>query len=275
MTLGERMKEYEFQSRTRLLRRTPVIIRLDGKAFHTFTRGFDKPFDENLTRIMQDTTLKLCSSIQGCVFGYTQSDEITLVLVDYKELESCAWYDNQVQKICSVASSIATNAFNEALSDEIITMETELREWNSNYAEYHHTFTEEEDAKEKAIIEHMKAKINLMEDKMFKATFDARAFNLPAHEVINNIIWRQQDATRNSINSLAQSLFSHKELQGINSKDVQNKMLTEKDVNWNDEPTYIKRGSAVRKNDEGKWYVDYDMPILTDNREYINDLVIF
>ncbi len=275
MTLGERMKEYEFQSRTRLLRRTPVIVRLDGKAFHSFTRGFDKPFDENLMRIMQDTTKMLCENIQGCVFGYTQSDEITLILVDYKELESCAWYDNQVQKICSVASSIATNAFNEALSDEIITMETELREWNSNYAEYHHTFTDEEDAKEKAIIEHMKAKINLMQDKLFKGTFDARAFNLPAHEVINNLIWRQQDATRNSINSLAQSLFPHKQLQGLNCKTVQDKMFIEKDVNWNNLTTSQKRGTAVLKDEEGKWYIDYDMPILTDNRDYINKLIIF
>lgn len=275
MTLGERMKEYEFQSRTRLLRRTPVIIRLDGKAFHTFTRGFDKPFDSELMRIMQNTTLKLCNSIQGCVFGYTQSDEITLVLIDYKELESCAWYDNQVQKICSVAASIATNAFNEALADEIVSMETELREWSSNYAEYRHTLTDEENTKEKETIEYMKKKIALMDSKMFKGIFDARAFNLPVHEVINNLIWRQQDATRNSINSLAQSLFSHKELQGINSKDTQNKMLTEKNVNWNDLSTPKKRGTAVRKNEEGKWYIDYEMPILTDDRDYIDKLVIF
>ena len=249
MTLGERMKEYEFQSRTRLLRRTPVIIRLDGKAFHTFTRGFDKPFDENLMRIMQDTTKMLCENIQGCVFGYTQSDEITLVLIDYKELESCAWFDNQIQKIVSVVSSMATNFFNKNLLDEI---------------EY-----------EKAKINPNGAKINLMQDKLFKATFDARVFNLPPYEVINNIIWRQQDATRNSINSLAQSLFPHKQLQGLNCKTVQDKMLTEKNINWNDLTAPQKRGTAVRKNDEGKWYIDYDMPILTDNREYVSNLVIF
>lgn len=249
MTLGERMKEYEFQSRTRLLRRTPVIIRLDGKAFHTFTRGFDKPFDENLMRIMQDTTKMLCENIQGCVFGYTQSDEITLVLIDYKELESCAWFDNQIQKIVSVVSSMATNFFNKNLLDEI---------------EY-----------EKVKINPNGVKINLMQDKLFKAIFDARVFNLPPYEVINNIIWRQQDATRNSINSLAQSLFPHKQLQGLNCKTVQDKMLTEKNINWNDLTAPQKRGTAVRKNDEGKWYIDYDMPILTDNREYVSNLVIF
>lgn len=250
MTLGERMKEYEFQSRTRLLRRTPVIIRLDGKAFHTFTRGFDKPFDEELMRIMRNTTKALCEQIQGCVFGYTQSDEITLVLIDYKELESCAWYDNQVQKMCSVAASLATNAFNKFIFDEI------------------HNLKEAKTEKEIA-------KRRLLLNSIFKGSFDARAFNLPAHEVTNNLIWRQQDATRNSINSLAQSLFSHKELQGINSKDVQSKMLTEKNVNWNDLSTPEKRGTAVRRDEEGKWYIDYEMPILTDDRDYIDKLVIF
>ena len=249
MTLGERMKEYEFQSRTRLLRRTPVIVRLDGKAFHSFTRGFNKPFDENLMRIMQDTTKMLCENIQGCVFGYTQSDEITLVLIDYQNLESCAWFDNQVQKIVSVASSMATNFFNKNLMSEI---------------DY-----------EKSRINPNNVKINLMQDKLFKGTFDARAFNLPAHEVINNLIWRQQDATRNSINSLAQSLFPHKQLQGLNCKTVQDKMLVEKDVNWNNLTTPQKRGTAVLKDENGKWYIDYDMPILTDNRDYINKLIIF
>lgn len=90
MTLGDRMKEYEMQSRTRLLRRTPVIIRLDGKAFHTLTRGLDKPFDRDFMEIMQKTMLSLCEQIQGCVLGYTQSDEITLVLIDYQRIESMA-----------------------------------------------------------------------------------------------------------------------------------------------------------------------------------------
>lgn len=250
MTLGERMKEYEFQSRTRLLRKTPVIIRLDGKAFHTFTRGFDKPFDAELMRIMQNTTKALCEQIQGCVFGYTQSDEITLVLVDYQDRETCAWYDNQVQKMCSVAASMATNAFNKAIFDEIHNLKGA---------------TEEKDI----------TKRKLLLNSIFKGSFDARAFNLPQHEVINNLIWRQQDATRNSINSVAQSLFPHKQLQGINSKDVQHKMLIEKDVNWNDYSIPEKRGTAVLKDEEGKWYIDYNMPILTEDRDYINKLIFF
>ena len=112
--LGKRMKEYyEGVPNTKLMRRTPVAIRLDGKAFHTFTRGFQKPFDEVLIKSMQETTKYLCENIQGCVLGYTQSDEITLILVDYKNLDSSAWFDYKVQKMCSIAASMATMAFNQ------------------------------------------------------------------------------------------------------------------------------------------------------------------
>ena len=81
--LGQRMKTYyEEIPKTRLMRRTPVAIRIDGKAFHTFTRGFQRPFDDILIQSMEETMLYLCKNIQGCVLGYHQSDEITLILVD-------------------------------------------------------------------------------------------------------------------------------------------------------------------------------------------------
>lgn len=100
--LGTRMKTfYENIPKTRLMRRVPVAIRLDGKAFHTFTRGFQKPFDFVLMDAMQQTMKYLCENIQGCVFGYTQSDEITLILVDYQKFTSSAWFDYEVQKMCS------------------------------------------------------------------------------------------------------------------------------------------------------------------------------
>ena len=112
--LGMRMKEfYEKPYKTKLMRRTPVAIRIDGKAFHTFTRGFQKPFDNVLMKSMQETMEYLCKNIQGCVFGYTQSDEITLILVDYQKFTSSAWFDYEVQKICSISASMATMAFNK------------------------------------------------------------------------------------------------------------------------------------------------------------------
>ena len=117
--LGERMKGYENVTRTHLMRRCPVIIRIDGKAFHTFTRGFQKPFDSILVQSMQETMKYLCENIQGCVLGYTQSDEISLVLVDYLRLNSCAWFDNNIQKMASVAASMATMKFNQVFADHV------------------------------------------------------------------------------------------------------------------------------------------------------------
>ena len=118
--LGERMKKYEYVTRTHLMTRTPVIIRIDGKAFHTFTRRFKKPFDEILVKSMQETMKYLCENIQGCILGYTQSDEITLVLVDYKELDTCAWFDYNIQKMCSIVSSMATLAFNQIFTRNVV-----------------------------------------------------------------------------------------------------------------------------------------------------------
>ena len=259
MTLGERMKEYEMVSRTKLMRRIPVLIRLDGCHFHTLTRGLDKPYDINLINIMQKTMLSLCEQIQGCVFSYTQSDEITLVLVDYQKLESMAWFDNQVQKMCSVAASIATQAFEKALDEEIENLYVEV-DWAR------------ENGWEEEVIKNIK-KARKLEEKKYKANFDARVFNLPISEVINNLIWRQQDCIRNSINLLAQSLYSHKELQGISCKDLQNKMLIEKNINWDNERTDFKRGTTAIRDKNGKWFIDKEIPIFKENRDYINDLI--
>lgn len=208
---------------------------------------------------MQKTMLALCEQIQGCVLGYTQSDEITLVLVDYQRIESMAWFDNQVQKMCSVAASIATSAFEKALHEEIESLTVDALWYNHNCM-----LDKEKECWNKQ---------ELLIDKQFEANFDARAFNIPIHEVINNLIWRQQDATRNSILSVAQSLYSHKELQGIGTKELQNKMLTEKNVNWNDYKIDEKCGIAAIKDNEGKWFIDELTPIFTEDRDYINRLV--
>lgn len=106
-SLGDRMKGYENIARNYLTRRIPTIIRVDGKAFHTFTRGMEKPFDRILMTTMQNTMKYLCENIQGCVFGYTQSDEITLVLTDYATITTDAWFGYNIQKMCSVSASMA------------------------------------------------------------------------------------------------------------------------------------------------------------------------
>ena len=250
--LGIRMKEnYENVAKTKLVRRMPVAIRIDGKAFHTFTKGFKKPFDEILIKSMQETTKYLCENIQGCVFGYTQSDEITLILVDYEKLETCAWFDYEVQKLCSISASMATMAFNKFFAKNVDEWYDENYSYNTN--ELNTTY-------QKAICK--------------GAMFDARCFNIPKEEVTNLIYWRQLDAIRNSIQMVAQSQFSHKEIQGLSCNELQNKLLTEKDINWNDYPIVMKRGSACIKNPNGKWFIDEKMPILKENdRKYVNKLI--
>ncbi len=118
-SLGDRMKDYESVPSLKLLRKTPVIIRIDGKNFHSYVKkiGAKKPFDENLIDTMAATTEFLCKNIQGCRLGYTQSDEITLLLIDYGNIESDAFFDNKVQKICSVVASMATAFFNQKIKE--------------------------------------------------------------------------------------------------------------------------------------------------------------
>lgn len=113
-SLGDRMKNnYEKKSQLELYRRMPVIMRLDGKAFHTLTRNCEKPFDKHLSDCMEQTMLEVISESQGSKIGYTQSDEISILFTDYDTHETQAWFDYNVQKLCSVASSIASVKFTE------------------------------------------------------------------------------------------------------------------------------------------------------------------
>ena len=254
--LGTRMKTYyEAIPQTKLMRRTPVIIRIDGKAFHTFTKGFEKPFDKIMVKTMQETTKYLCENIQGCVFGYTQSDEITLVLIDYQKLTTSAWVDYDVQKMCSIAASMATLAFNKFFYENVF-LYNGMASVDMSNKEYPY-----KEVYAKAIKK--------------GAMFDARVFNIPKEEVTNCVYWRQLDATRNSIQSVGQANFSHKELQDKTCNMIQDMLHEQKGINWNDYPTCLKRGTAVKKNESGSWYIDLDMPQLKgDDRCYLDELIM-
>ena len=116
-SLGDRMKgHYENRGRYKLTRRTPVIIRLDGRAFHTYTKEL-KPFDAKLSRSMLHAARKLFNDAQGAVVGYTQSDEISLLLCDYDRLETEAWLDYNVDKLCSISASVVTAHFNSVMDN--------------------------------------------------------------------------------------------------------------------------------------------------------------
>ena len=255
--LGDRMKEnYENRYRISLTRRTPVIVRIDGKAFHTFTKFFKRPFDTVITKTMIQTAKELCENIMGCQIAYSQSDEISLLLLDNKKLTSQAWFDNNLQKIVSVSASLATMAFNKHF--KIYAEEASLA-----------------DIEERNDIVHY----NLYKRQFDNALFDARAFNIPEAEVCNYFIWRQQDATRNSIESVGHVYFTNKQLHGITCNEIQEKLFQEKNINWNDYPITCKRGFCIKKKysentEHGEWIIDEAIPIFTQNREYIEDLLI-
>lgn len=259
-SLGDRMKAYENISRFYLARHIPVIIRIDGKAFHSFTKGFQRPFDDVLITVMQKTAKYLCENIQGCKLAYIQSDEISLLLMDNDSMVTEPWFGKNLQKTVSIAASMATMAFNKYFitdATEYIINHNNGSKLNQNY-------------------------IAATENG---AMFDARAFIIPEDEIVNYFIWRQQDATRNSIQMVAQSKFSHKELQGKNCNELQDMLYEKQGINWNDYDTVYKRGSCIIKNaidipisDNGiiqevirrfKWQIDKNIPIFTQDRSYI------
>jgi tRNA(His) 5'-end guanylyltransferase len=258
MNLHERMKQYEAVSQTYLMRRTPVIIRLDGVAFHTFTKDFIKPCDDVFAAAMHCTTSWLVNNIQGCVLGYTQSDEISLILQDYKKLDTDAWFGYNIQKLVSVSAKMATSEFNRAFNRLIALLPDNATD------RYRKSLFPDNvtDRYRKALMENV--------------GFDSRCFNLPFEEVNNYLIDRQQDAERNSINLLAQQYYSQKELDGIKSNELQNKLFTEKGVNWNHLVYYQKRGFvALPNNDPNPKDILDGTPIFSKEPEFVNSRIRF
>lgn len=219
-SLGDRMKNnYENVTRNHLVRRMPVILRVDGKAFHTFTKDCDKPFDLKLSDAMIESANALVNQAMGSKLAYIQSDEISILLTDYDNLESEAWFNNNIQKLCSVSASIITSVF------------------------------------------------NLSFQSCF-ATFDCRAFNIPKEEVNNYFIWRQQDWMRNSVQMLARSYYSQKELDGKNTTKMHD-MLMNKGINWSKlEPARWKNGYVI-----GASGIGYENFIFKNEWDVMNTIV--
>lgn len=244
-SLGDRMKEYyENRAKTYLTRRTPVIIRLDGKAFHSFTKGFKRPYDEVFHEAMNNTMKYLCANIQGCKLGYTQSDEITLLLTDYTTLTTDAWFGYGVQKMCSVAASMATLMFNRYFRDAI------NKKFTGTIEDFDYFKT-----------------LSIARDK--GAMFDARCFNIPKEEVVNCFLWRFLDCYRNSVQMLGQTYFNSKQLYGLSSDQIQEKLFQELQINYAHCPEEFKNGICAMKNADGKWELS-PMKDPRKNREFFD-----
>lgn len=261
--LGKRMKAYENESNMKLVKKLPVIIRVDGRAFHTFAKKLEKPFDDILIDSMQETMRYLCKHVAGCVLGYCQSDEISLLLQDYKNEETQPWFEYRINKLCSATASMATFAFNRA--------------FENNVAEFYNDCIDNEknDNRMKALLECC--------DK--GATFDARAFTLPFNEVTNYFYWREADAMRNSVEMVGHANFSAKQLHKVNNDGIK-KMLLEKGIDYDKISVYKQRGACCIKtkmpsfSQDNKpimrtvWVVDIDIPIFKGNgREYIESKI--
>lgn len=245
--LGDRMKSYEDCYRTSLPIRMPIILRIDGKAFHTYTRGCKRPVDENLIFCMDETAKYLCRNIQGAQVAYVQSDEISILLNNYQTLDTQAWFDNNLQKMVSVSAGMASAVFTS-------------QSWR------------------------------IFNGTSKLAFFDSRTFVMPQDDVVNYFVWRQQDATRNSAQMLARTLYSHKELTGKVNHELQ-ELCFQKGTNWNNCPTSQKRGRCIVKSkllkmgknpktgeefetNRSEWIVDNEIPVFSTDRNYIRQYVL-
>jgi tRNA(His) 5'-end guanylyltransferase len=267
----EKNPEYEIDEETgekdptRLRKGLPVLMRLDGKAFHTYTKGMKRPFDERLARAMWETTKHLCESgnIQGVRIGYTQSDEITLFINTYENENTDPWYDNNIQKMTSVSASLATERFNQVMLQYVL-----------------------EDMLERGATAEEIVKTSI-ESKTW-ARFDSRVWTLPEYEVNNCFLWRQQDAIKNSISMVAQANFSHKSLQRLNGDEMKNRLKEEKGIIWEELPIWQQRGAAIIKVQKPKtvtyngeeitvmrnvWEENLNTPLFVEDRNLVEQYV--
>ena len=243
--ISTRMKRYELVTKNYLTPRTPVIIRVDGKAFHTFTKKLNNTIDpscdtgpsELMHQVMIRTAYYMSKNIQNVVVAYTQSDEISFVLKDWNTTATQQWFGGNTQKMASVAASMATAYFNLLWSQTM----------------------------------------NLPPETISDlAMFDARVYNLPKEEVNNYLVWRQQDATRNSVQFLGHLYFSHSSLHKKTCNDIRDMLLESRDINWNHEDTWKKRGSCVIRHlveDNSLLSIDEEIPIFSKDKEYIDSLI--
>lgn len=207
-SFGDRMKrQYEDRTRYYLPRRTYTIVRIDGKCFHAYTKGMKRPYDEKFNEAMDKTANYVMTQMDGSKLAYTQSDEISILLTDFENEDTQAWFDGNLQKIVSISASAATAYFSRTPISTIVNLEPSLK-----------------------VTKH--------------ALFDARVFTITdPNEVANYFVWRTRDAIRNSINMLGQHYFSHARLHGKNTSEVQDMLVKEALINWNDQPARFKTGS--------------------------------
>lgn len=252
MSLAQRIKEYESCHDYKIIAKLPIIIRIDGKNFHRVTQNLQKPFSKEMWQLMAHTMLATATEIQGCIIGYQAWDEFTLVLRNDLTPDSEPWFDNRIQKLISSSASLATYSFKEA--------------FDSYYPE-----------------------LNLVGPVLF----DAKVFAVPnITEAVNCLIWRQQDCISNSINLVSEYELSKKlgrkdALETLKGKsEAEKKSILLEDCGVDFEEMYssaFRRGLVAAKmpispieikNSGQKWALNMDLPIFTENQEFIYGILV-
>lgn len=225
--LGRRFKsDYEDALRLSVPRRSYVVLRIDGRGFHTFTKNLERPYCRPLADALDRAAIGLCHEMIGCRFAFGQSDEYSFLLTDFETPNAPLWFDGNVQKIVSVSASLFTGFFNQAFSAPK------------------------------------------------PAAFDSRVLVISQRsEVENYFLWRQLDASANSLNMLASAHYSHAELVG-KTTDEKHELLFAKGINWAKQPADFKRGRIVRRAAKGtSWETDLTIPVFNRDRSYLDNLI--
>jgi tRNA(His) guanylyltransferase len=218
-------QDYEDALRLVVPRRTYVVIRIDGRGFHTFTKDLERPYSRPLADALDQAALALCQEMIGCRFAFGQSDEYSFLLTDFEKEDAPLWFDGNVQKIVSVSASLFTAYFNRAFPSKKI------------------------------------------------AAFDSRILVISQRaEVERYFLWRQLDASANSLNMLASAHYPHAELVG-RSNTEKHEVLFAKGVNWAKQPADFKRGRIVRRGAAQGWEVDLTIPVFNRDRGYLDSLI--
>lgn len=294
-TLGDRMKRHEAEAVNTdgLKSQSPVVIRLDGNAFHTWTRKMrlERPFDERFVSVMQQTMLFLCEQIPNCVMGYCQSDEISLCLRNDMSEKTEPWFENRIQKLCSISSSMAGAVFNRLVDQTFVKPPAPIKVPLNNISK------EQLDELRRELDEELtKLHVDYVmlpwgttcpaKGELPLAFFDSRVMFMPdLEEVVNCFIWRQNDCVKNSVSALAQAYFSPRQLNGKKSEGMKG-MLRDKGVDWDCLPTHLRLGSVCHKREEPgeyngqafvrkKFFVDINPPKFSEDKGFLRDAYCF
>lgn len=215
--IGDRMKEfYENRYRFYLTRRTPVIIRVDLRAGHSFTKDFQKPFDSKFITSMVQAAYETAKEIQGFKLAYIQSDEASFLLTDYDDLQTDAWFAYNKSKIETITASTFSVEFNYEIQEYL------LLDYGISSR---------------------------------RAVFDARSFNLPKEEVVNYFLWRAKDWERNSLQMYCRNFFSDKQMQN-KSREDQHELLFSIGKNWTNDLSDIEKNGTFLVNTESGLHIN-------------------